>query len=58
MVRLGVPQDKNKFIKVNSDVSLILHKAGFQPYYRDKEDLYYVRNDKILEFIQKGGLAK
>ncbi len=58
MIRLGVPKDLNNFIKVNSSTSLILHKAGFQPYYRNKADIYYVRNEKILEFMTKGGLIK
>jgi hypothetical protein len=58
VVRLGVPKDLNNFVKVDSKTSLILHKAGFQPYYKDKEDLYYVRNNKILEFMMKGGLTK
>ena len=50
------PKNKEKYIIVDSKVSKILQENGFYPKYMDNEAIYYVKSDKIVEFMSKEGL--
>ena len=50
------PKNKEKYIIVDSKVSQILQENGFCPKYMDNESIYYVKSDKIVEFMSKEGL--
>ena len=50
------PKNKEKYIIVDSEVSQILQENGFYPKYMDNEAIYYVKSDKIVEFMSKEGL--
>lgn len=50
------PKNKEKYIIVDSKVSQILQENGFCPKYMDNESIYYVKSDKIVEFMSKEDL--
>ena len=50
------PKNKEKYIIVDSKVSQILQENGICPKYMDMEFIYYVKSDKIIEFMSKEGL--
>ena len=52
MIIRGTPKELNKYIVVNGDVSEILHKNGFMPQYIDGDDIYYLKDKEILEFME------
>ena len=56
MIIRKTPKNKNEYIMVNSDKSRILQENGFCPKYIDNEAIYYVKSDKIIEFMSKEGL--
>ena len=55
---LGKPKKLNKYICVNSQDSIILHKLGFIPEYReiDKDKLYYLKCDELKNIIKEVGI--
>ena len=50
------PKNKEKYIIVDSKVSQILQENGFYPKYMDNEAIYYVKSDKIIEFIKTNNI--
>ena len=50
------PKNKEKYIIVDSKVSQILQENGFYPKYMDNEAIYYVKSDKIVEFIKTNNI--
>ena len=50
------PKNKEKYIIVGSKVSQILQENGFYPKYMDNEAIYYVKSDKIVEFIKTNNI--
>lgn len=53
MINRGMPNDLDKYILVNSDVSLILHRKGFIPKYINENGIYYLKNNVVLNFMEK-----
>ena len=56
MIIRQTPKNKEKYIIVDSKVSQILQENGFYLKYMDNEAIYYVKSDKIVEFMSKEGL--
>ena len=53
MIIRGTPKNKNNFILVDSETTLVLHKNGFIPMYIDENGVYYKKNKEILEFMER-----
>jgi hypothetical protein len=53
MIIRGAPKNKNNFILVDSETTLVLHKNGFIPMYIDENGIYYKKNKEILEFMER-----
>ena len=53
MIIRGTPKELNKYIVVDSDTSEMLHKNGFIPKYIDGNDIYYLKDKEILEFMER-----
>jgi hypothetical protein len=53
MIIRGAPKNKNNFILVDSETTLVLHKNGFIPMYIDENGVYYKKNKEILEFMER-----
>lgn len=56
MINRGTPNNLEKYILVDSDVNLILHKNNFMPKYIDENGIYFLKNDEILKFMEKENL--
>ena len=56
MIIRQTPKNKEKYIIVDSKVSQILQENGFYPKYMDNEAIYYVKSDKIVEFIKTNNI--
>lgn len=56
MIIRQTPKNKENYIMVNSKVSQILQENGFYPKYMDNEAIYYVKSDKIVEFIKTNNI--
>ena len=53
MIIRGTPKNKNNFILVGSETTLVLHKNGFVPMYIDENGVYYKKNKEILDFMER-----
>ena len=53
MIIRGTPKNKNNFILVDSETTKILHSNGFIPMYIDENGVYYKKDKKILEFMER-----
>lgn len=58
MIIRKTPQNISKYITVNSDINIILHKNGFIPKFMstDGEFYYYDKTDNIISFIKNNNL--
>lgn len=57
MIIRQTPKNKENYIAVNSDVSLILQENGFYPKYMDDETIYYAKSNEIINFMSREGLT-
>lgn len=53
MIIRGTPKNKNNFILVDSETTLVLHSNGFMPMYIDENGIYYKKNKEILDFMER-----
>ena len=53
MIIRETPKNKDNFILVDSETTLVLHKNGFIPMYIDESGIYYNKNKEILDFMEK-----
>ena len=53
MIIRGTPKNKDNYILVDSETTLVLHKNGFIPMYIDENGVYYKKNKEILEFMER-----
>ena len=53
MIIRGTPKNKDNYILVDSETTLVLHKNGFIPMYIDESGIYYKKNKEILEFMEQ-----
>ena len=53
------PQNKNEYIKVDSNTSIQLHRNGFIPKYisLDGRYIYYIKDNSIKKFMQDNNLT-
>jgi hypothetical protein len=56
MIIRQTPSNKEKYIIVDSETSNILYMSGFNPKYIDNKYIYYVKNERILTFMEREGL--
>lgn len=56
MIIRKTPTNLDKYISVDSKTSNILHQNGFYPKYIDNNFIYYVRSNKIIDFMNKEDL--
>ena len=54
MIIRGTPKNKDNYILVDSETTLVLHSNGFIPMYIDENGVYYKKNKEILEFMDEG----
>lgn len=52
MIIRGIPKNKNNYLCVNGETSIILHTNGFMPQYIYNEDIWYKKNKDIIEFME------
>ena len=53
MIIRGTPKNKDNYILVDSETTLVLHKNGFIPMYIDENGVYYKNNKEILDFMER-----
>ncbi len=53
MIIRGTPRELDKYILVNGEMSIELHKNGFLPKYIDENGVYYLRSGEVLKFMEK-----
>lgn len=53
MIVRGLPKNKDDYIKVNSCDGKKIHKEGFIPKYIDKEYLYFLKTNELIEYLRK-----
>lgn len=53
MIIRGTPKNKDNYILVDSETTLVLHKNGFIPMYIDESGIYYKKNKEILDFMER-----
>ena len=53
MIIRETPKNKDNFILVDSETTLVLHKNGFIPMYIDESGIYYKKNKEILDFMER-----
>lgn len=54
MVRIGTPDDVENFVCVDDGwLAFELHKAGFQPAWKDEDCLYFKKTRKLERFLNK-----
>lgn len=54
MVRIGTPDDIDNFICIDEGWLIFeLHKAGFQPAWKDEDCLYFKKTRKLEKFLNK-----
>lgn len=53
MIIRGTPKNKDNYILVDSETTLVLHKNGFIPMYIDESGIYYKKNKEILDFVER-----
>ena len=53
MIIRETPKNKDNFILVDSETTLVLHKNGFIPMYIDESGVYYKKNKEILDFMER-----
>ena len=53
MIIRGTPKNKDNYILVDSETTLVLHKNGFVPMYIDESGIYYKKNKEILDFMER-----
>lgn len=56
MVMLGKPKNKDNYICVDSEDSIVLHKLGYFPVYRFIGEIYFTKTDTILKVVEKCNL--
>jgi len=56
MIIRGTPKNLDKYIKVDSKTTVILHLEGYQPCYIDNEYVYYKKTYELLKFMEKEDL--
>lgn len=47
------PREKDKYIKVDSDKTMELHKQGFFPKYFWEGYYYYEKTDELIKYIER-----
>lgn len=54
MLIRGTPNNKDDYIIVNSDISILLHKNGFMPIYMsiDSDEIYFKKTESLLDFLK------
>lgn len=52
------PKNKDKYIKVDDEVSFILHQNGFKPKYIDGLYIYYAKSKNLEKFIEESLTSK
>ena len=53
MIIRGTPKNKDNYILVDSETTLVLHSNGFIPMCIDENGAYYKKNKEILEFMEQ-----
>lgn len=53
MIFRGSPTNKKNFIKVDNETALFLQQNGFIPTFIDNKGIYFKRNSKIIEFMER-----
>lgn len=58
MIIRGTPNnlEKDFYICVSSEISNVLHLNGFYPKYFNGEKIWYIKNDKIIDFMEVNNL--
>lgn len=56
MIKRETPSNLQNYLMVDSATSYILHSNGFIPKYINESGIYYIKNEKIVNFIRKEGL--
>ena len=51
MIIRGHPKNIDNYIKVDTELSLILHENGFFPKYISGDFIYYFKEDALIKFI-------
>jgi len=51
MIIRGHPKNIDNYIKVDAELSLILHENGFFPKYISGDFIYYLKEDALIKFI-------
>lgn len=56
MIVLGVPKNIEEYYIADGEIAFMLHQAGFIPWYKDNDALFFKKNNKLLKFLAKHGL--
>ena len=50
----GTPKDINKYVLVDSELSIKLHSNSFIPSYIDENGIYFIKSKELIEFMERG----
>lgn len=50
---LGKPKNLDNFLEVNSDRAKVLHELGFEPFYRDENNIYFLINEELAKVVKE-----
>lgn len=51
MIIRQTPKDLDNYIKVDSNLNLILHQNNFPPKFIDDGFIYYLKTEELIKFI-------
>lgn len=57
MLIRGTPKNIDKYIKVDSKTTVILHMNGFFPINMDDKYIYYKKTQELIDFMKKNELT-
>lgn len=56
MIRIGTPNDCNKYLCVDGLDAYLIHKNGIPPEWRDEDCLYFKKSKKLEKLCKKLGI--
>lgn len=56
MIILGKPKNIENYIVVKSEIANKLHQMGYIPVYRDNDNIYFIKTDKLEKVVEKIGV--
>lgn len=58
MIRLGVPNNIDKYIALDEKDAFKAHQGGAIPEWRDEDVLYFKKTSKIIKILKKLGIIE